>query len=182
MSARRVPSRIFAIDANVARAVSERPDPIPAACRDVLQAILRVCHRVVVSPMQGEEWRRHQSRFARTWMAAMAARKGKRVPVNPDPEVGIGPIVDRVASEVRREETVKDEFWLSLALATDLRILSMDERAYADFAALVTHDARIGTVHFVNPTDDTPAVLDWLERGAPDEPARCIGRRSPRGV
>ena len=178
MRQRAATSRRFVVDANVARAASEGGDARAAECKTALENLRDLCHRIVLSPSQKAEWDRHKSAFSRRWLASMF-QKNKCDVMRDDPEVEIGPVVDTAASDVRRRATVKDEFWLSLAVATDYRILSMDERARTDFASLVAYDDRIGRVHFVNPTHDSTAVVVWLEQGAPDDPGRCISQREP---
>ena len=52
--------------------------PTSRNCREFLQAVLAICHRMVLTPPIQEEWNRHQSRFARTWRKSMMARKENR--------------------------------------------------------------------------------------------------------
>src|ERR1700677_3961021 len=85
MSAKRkrpaVPSQLIVVDANVLRGASsiDGGPPSGAECRLALQAILEICHRVVVSPALADEYDRHASNYAQRWRAAMA-RRGKVLP------------------------------------------------------------------------------------------------------
>jgi hypothetical protein len=91
-------SRRLVIDASVARSATLSDNPTSTACREFLQAILAVCHRIVLSAEISREWERHalqtqavaelrRTRFLANWMVAMSRRKGGkilRVSVNRD--------------------------------------------------------------------------------------------------
>jgi hypothetical protein len=70
-------SRRLVIDASVARSSGGEAATYPTSkhCRDFLKATLKICHRVVMTPDIMEEWRAHQSGFARRWRVSMEARK-----------------------------------------------------------------------------------------------------------
>src|SRR5271165_1159009 len=70
-------SKLLVVDASVMRAAGgeEATDPAPAHARDILKAILTICHRVCVCAELREEWKRHQSRFARRWLTQMYASR-----------------------------------------------------------------------------------------------------------
>ena len=57
------------------RQETRRSIPRPSNCCEFLQAVLDVCHRMVLTAPIREEWNKHQSRFARTWRVSMMARK-----------------------------------------------------------------------------------------------------------
>ena len=72
----KVRSRMLVIDASIAMAAGERSmHPTSRNCREFLQAVLAVCHRMVLTKPIQEEWNEHQSAFARRWRTAMMARK-----------------------------------------------------------------------------------------------------------
>ena len=67
---------MLVIDASIAMAAGETSmHPTSRNCREFLQAVLTVCHRMVLTEPIQEEWTRHESRFARTWRKSMMARK-----------------------------------------------------------------------------------------------------------
>ncbi|HLG99155.1 MAG TPA: hypothetical protein VKX49_22785 [Bryobacteraceae bacterium] len=49
-------SRRLVIDASVARSATMSNDSTSTACREFLQEVLRVCHRVVLTPEIEQEW------------------------------------------------------------------------------------------------------------------------------
>jgi hypothetical protein len=64
------------IDASIAHAAGEvSMHPTSRNCREFLQAVLVICHRMVLTPRIQQEWSKHESRFARTWRKSMMARK-----------------------------------------------------------------------------------------------------------
>ena len=60
-------SKRLVIDASVARAAGgeDATFPISVYCRDFLQAVLDISHRVVMTPDIRDEWNKHQSKSAR---------------------------------------------------------------------------------------------------------------------
>jgi hypothetical protein len=68
-------SRLLVIDASVARSAGETEHPVSSSCRDALDRILKICHRVAMTEAIREEWDRHWSRFTRIWYMSMVARK-----------------------------------------------------------------------------------------------------------
>lgn len=71
------PSCRLVVDASVAQAAGGKGarSDVSKSCRDTLQAILDICHRLVLTKEMRREWNKHQSSFARTWRVSMVARK-----------------------------------------------------------------------------------------------------------
>ena len=69
-------SRVLVIDASIARAAGDlSKHPTSRNCCEFLQAVLDLCHRMVLTPPIREEWNKHRSRFASKWRVSMMARK-----------------------------------------------------------------------------------------------------------
>ncbi len=66
-------SRLLVVDASVARAAGETGHPTSKSCREALLDIREVCHRIIMTPSLLDEWKRHESRFARKWLRSMFA-------------------------------------------------------------------------------------------------------------
>jgi hypothetical protein len=75
-------SRRIVVDASVARSAGETSHPDSTLCREFLLAMLKICHRVVLTPEIEREWRQHASRFSMRWLATMRSRR-KAVDVHP---------------------------------------------------------------------------------------------------
>lgn len=69
-------SKFLVIDASVAHASGgvSATHPDATHTRDFLQAVLKICHKAVMSPAIRDEWNVHQSGFARSWRKSMVAR------------------------------------------------------------------------------------------------------------
>jgi hypothetical protein len=76
-------SRLLIVDACVVRSAGETQHPVSSACRQCLQEILAICHRVAVTEKILAEWNRHMSRFSRKWRRSMAARKKPLYKIHP---------------------------------------------------------------------------------------------------
>lgn len=175
---RRVPSLRFVVDTDIARAAGSSDHPVSSACRVTLNTIRSVCHRLVLSPTQRGEWEKHKSGFTSVWLTSMLSKRKCEI-LPRDPDALITDAVDRYegGGPADRKALVKDEHLVEMALATDSRILSMDERAFRRFGEIVGDAPQVGRVHWGNPTHAPDDVVAWLEQGAPDDEARCIGTR-----
>ena len=147
-------SRRLVIDASVASAAGLTMKPASRRCRELLQAVLRICHRLAMSPSLRQEWNRHQSLFAARWLANMRSR---------------GKVEDIAAlqnEQLRAEapgtaSAQKDLHPIEAALATDKIVISLDERARAELAVEAAAE-----VMWVSPVDEGGHVIYWLKNGA----------------
>jgi hypothetical protein len=71
----RARSRLLVVDASVAQSAGETKHPVSSCCRDLLLAVLTICHRIVMTEAVQNEWNHHMSRFTRKWFRSMVARK-----------------------------------------------------------------------------------------------------------
>jgi hypothetical protein len=172
-------SRRIVVDTDVASSASLTNYPRSKACRLVLETILAVCHKVVLTPQQDAEWRNHRSRYTLGWLRQMAARgKWHRLPE--EPNTGLVDRVDALPDDgtVDRVQMLKDVHLVEAAMATDGIVLSMDDKM---FRRLNRHHAAIGlskVVAWMNPEEPGEACCRWLERGALIAEARCLAPES----
>jgi len=171
-------SRRLVVDTNVARSASESQHPVSDACRQVLDVMLTGQHRVVLSATQYWEWQKHQSGFAKNWLARMMGKK-LYVVLNPEPDSGL---TDRIHSlectEKARGEMLKDVHLLESALAMDHAVVSQETNVLTLFT---THTQPLQIprpVAWVNPVEDTAACVAWIAAGAAVLNARGV----PAGV
>ena len=163
------PTKRLVIDADVLRAAGgeDATHPVSKHCRDFLVAVLEICHRAALTAELAEEWRQHESRFARMWRARMR-RKGKVCDIEDVEDDALRDDIDRAAASWEHgSRMLKDAHLLEGALATDKAIVSRDGRARTFFAALTEAVARIRRVMWVDPVEQPQDVLEWLRRGAP---------------
>jgi hypothetical protein len=166
------------IDASVAQAAGGQTAAHPTSkqCRDFLTAVLEICHRVVMTPEISEEWRQHQSSFARGWRVSMEARKKV---TRPDPVPSYHQLYARAESTVLsfkdREAMYKDFCLLEAALHTDRIVVSLDDTVRHLFAGASRAVAELRQIAWVNPDKEAESVLTWLEEGAGFEEKHCLG-------
>lgn len=103
-------SRQMVIDASVARSAGPETATFPVSkrCRDFLKTTLAVCHRCIFTPAISEEWKKHQSGFARTWRTAMVARKKLLFADVPEDEALRARVESIARTERAREAMLKD--------------------------------------------------------------------------
>lgn len=172
-------SFVIVVDSSVAMAFGgpKATYPDSKACRDFCSTMLRVCHRVILTPDIKEEWRRHASSFARKWLSAMVARRKFSY-------LDEGAVFDRelrqgirafAVSDNDRAAMDKDCRLLEASIATDKRIASLDEDARTRFARVSQSVGVIKAIVWVNPSQDPAAKIEWLESGAPDRRELRLG-------
>ena len=118
------------VDASVAQAAggASATAQVSKACRDTLQAILQICHRMVLTREMQQEWNKHQSGFARTWRVSMVARK--KFESASDKREDLWNLIAQLTPREQDIDIMKKDFHLiEAALATDLRVLSLDQEA-----------------------------------------------------
>jgi hypothetical protein len=176
-------SQLLVVDASIVAAAGgeEATDPVPAHARDALMAILTICHRVCLSPELSQEWKRHQSRFARAWLTRMYAR-GKVVrresPARSEILADIRSFHLITQSDIAAVE--KDIHLINAALAADQAVLSWDNRMAATIrkvcadAKTVTSSA-VSHVLWINPITDRDALHAWLSETGPAQPYWQLG-------
>jgi hypothetical protein len=170
-------SRRIVVDTNVARSASESQHPVSDACRQVLEAMMTNQHRVVLSATQYWEWQKHQSGYAKNWLARMIGKK-LHVVLTPEPNSGLTDAIHKLeCTDKARAEMLKDVHLLESALATDHAVVSQETNVLALFT---THTQALGVpraVTWVNPTKDAPACIAWLEAGAAVKAVRGVPAR-----
>jgi hypothetical protein len=172
-------SKRLVIDASIARSSGGKEATYPTSvhCRDFLQAILDICHRVVMTPDIREEWNKHQSNFARTWLRTMVAKKKVeyRADIAADEELW-NTIESITASEKNCEAMLKDFRLIEAALATDKTVISLDDTVRKLFDNAAVQVGELRNVVWVNPDKtEEEKPIDWLKDGAQAEKKRLLG-------
>ena len=161
----------FVIDASVVRAAGGEEASFPASkhCRDLLKAVLSICHRIVLTQEVMDEWKANWSRFGRKWLTSMYARKKVGWP-----SVAANPALRRAVQEALTDpgdadEALADMHLVEAALAVGARIASRDDRAKGLLKKAAGDVAALRTVIWVNPDTQAAEVEAWLLNGAPDD-------------
>ncbi|MBE3039357.1 MAG: hypothetical protein IMZ62_11165 [Chloroflexi bacterium] len=161
------------IDASVA--VCKYPS---GKCRRFLQAVLDICHRVVMTEAIRREWYDHAPDHSMKWLLAMG-RKGKVVFLKDD---AIRPHehMDKktratLPAEKGRRAVAKDMHLLAAALATDNTVVSRDKEVRELLREAVREAPRFRKIVWVNPHEEDDS-MKWLEEGAKPERSRMLGQ------
>lgn len=170
--------RILVIDTNIVRAASAGITPTASACNAILNETLTLCHKVVLTQALDAEWRRHLSHVSTQWLRRMQSRRGKVVQLAGDAPATIArqlelAIGNAGVSEHEQAALRKDAHLVIAALATDRRILSLDDRARGVFQRVVAAYPALAPIMWVNPNTDSTCI-EWLRQGAPDDAARHL--------
>ncbi len=172
---------MLVIDASIAMAAGEvSMHPTSRNCREFLLTVLKVCHRMVMTDPIREEWKRHQSRFARQWQTSMMARR-KVVFV----EIAAHLSLERRITRVESDEAIaavmeKDRRLIEAALVTEERVVSLDDHMRKHLQDHLSNLPEVQSICWVNPNTGDEQAVTWLESGAPVERSRMLGYQVPK--
>jgi hypothetical protein len=177
----KIRSRVLVIDASIARAAGDiSMHPTSQSCREFLQAILELCHRMAMTAPIQEEWNKHQSRFARQWRKSMMARKKLEMIEIPSHHS----LEKRIKLAVADKRVVaiieKDRRLIEAALAADQRVASLDDEVGKHLQDHRSKLPEVASICWVNPNIPAEGVIAWLESGAPADRLRTTGQVPPR--
>src|SRR5579859_5604678 len=117
-----------------------------------------------------EEWIRHQSQYSSEWIAYMTDKRRVFRLKNGRNET--------LRRKMKTKAMLKDVHLLEVALATDNRIISNDDRARNSFRRIP--DVRL--VVWVNPSRPEERAVEWLTKGARLESYRRLGHATGHGT
>jgi hypothetical protein len=183
-------SRRLVIDASVARSATSSDNPTSNASREFLQAILDVCHKIVLTPELHKEWDfnalqirspadRKRTRFLTDWMLAMARRKGGKIlrPRIPRDEALRNKINHLGLPEQSRQEISEDLHLIEAALASDSVVVSRDDSVRALLQSITSSCPEFSKVVWCNPVELGKDGLEWLHEGARSVKAWQLGSK-----
>ncbi len=177
----KVRSRVLVIDASIARAAGDvSTQPTSRNCREFLQAVLNLCHRMAMTTPIQEEWNKHQSRFARRWRTSMMARK-KLEMVEVPSHLSLERRIKLAVADKRVVAIIeKDRRLIEAALAADQRVASLDDVVRKHLQDHRSKLPEAASICWVNPNTPAERVIAWLESGAPADRFRGLGHVPPR--
>ena len=166
------------IDSDVARSAGTKEDPISQSCREVLQAVLDICHKVVLTEDIFAEWKRHRSNFTLIWLRSMMARR-KQIILKEVTNDDLRARIDALSLDEQTLDIIKKDLHLvEAALETDHIIISRDETARALFQEASEEIGGLKRIVWINPTHEEEHVKDWLSEGAKLERSRQFRGKS----
>jgi hypothetical protein len=191
-------SRRFVVDASIARAAgdADATDLKSTQCRDTLTSVLIVCHRMVLTPAVGAEWKKHRSKFARRWQKIMESRRKilywDDTPLEQlrdqlreqtknekqhDPHLKLPHLIE-AAVEKQLAIIFKDIHLVEAALAADSIVLSLDDVVRELLRTAAVSIGELRPIQWANPANEDEQVIVWLTRGARPEARRRLGLRN----
>lgn len=130
-----------------------------------------------MSPAITDEWNKHKSAFARTWLVSMTARK-RVVRVEPEQLEELRQKLQEITDSLKeREAMLKDFHLIEAALVTDRTVIALDETVRALFGTACQTMGQMKSIVWVNPDKLEEATITWLEAGAEPETHRQLGFR-----
>ncbi|MBD3267943.1 hypothetical protein GF373_14855 [bacterium] len=159
-------SKRIVIDASIARAAGVKTE-YSRMCRDLLEKIKQICHKVQITYPINQEWVKHNSNFARNWLAQMKGKKKFHFIDVPEKDE-LGELIEKAEFTVNEQKAMlKDTCLINGAMLSDKIIFSLDEQARLPFSKLAVNQDDMKDMIWINPTKmEYEAILEWLNGGA----------------
>jgi hypothetical protein len=172
--------RRIVVDTSVLRSAGGDAATFPTSkhCRDLLLAVLNICHKAVVGEALLTEWDKHQSRFARKWRLDMTKKKKIiRLHVPEQPGLRQQALAVHAISARDQDAILKDFHLAEAAIATDWIVVSLDTTV-RDLLALACQEGdQLALILWVHPDDQD--ILEWLGSGAMPRPGKHLLDHKP---
>lgn len=169
------------VNTSVVRAAGTSTHSVSQRCREVLNLIEALGYKIAMCRELEEEWEQqvperpagewsfYISRLAMEWYNRM--KNYRRVLYISLPKESS--LRDQVSNQAQTlwpgiRQVEKDLFLIELALETDRRVISLNDKQQKQFSQIARHVQEIASVLWLNP--DQENVPEWLRNGAPDEP------------
>ncbi len=136
-------------------------------CRDCLDTILKGKFKVAMSKGIFEEWMKHPSNKAISWLTAMRSSGRVRDIFLPNKSVKTRKEIERESIKSKREAMKKDTILIEAALATDKRIISKDKEARELFHKLSNPAKELREIYWAHVM--CPECIEWLKDNACSE-------------
>jgi hypothetical protein len=168
--------RRLVIDACVARAAGNENATFPASkdCRDFLHSMLGLSHQIVRTTEIWDEWKKHKSNYAKTWLSSMVAqRRVFQITVCPDSALRTF-VCSKTVTEANSKTMLKDCHLVEAAKQADNTVVSTDQEVRLLFSQVTNGVGWLKATVWVNPTIELESPIAWLENGASPEKKRCL--------
>ena len=157
------------IDANVLRSAGgeNATHPTSKHCREILEAVLSICHKACISADLEVEWDKHQSKYAKIWRTAMTSRR-KLIRINLLPREELLQQIVAFYQDLETSQIIlaveKDFHLVAAAIETDWIIISLDNKMRDILANICDHTPPLTRIMWVDPNEAD--IIDWLRQGA----------------
>ncbi len=148
--------------------------PEPKLCRDFLNEILKLGHRIMTTDDLLDEWKKHDL-LTRTWYVKMSLRGQVEYKPGDTQNVDLREAVLRVVESNAIENVRKDMYLVEAAMLADRTVGSRDERIRGHFHRAASQVEELETIIWVNPTIESEGCIIWLRESCPADEHRQLG-------
>lgn len=153
-------NKMYVVDASIARAASGKDSthPVPEVCRRVMEDILANGHSIVMDRTMFEEWKRHESGYAKKWKTGMFARKRLET-ISTEGTVAFIEEYEKCDMSDRCKSAIKKDLHiLKCALLRGAVIVTNDRRLKECVETILDCIPRLRDLTWLIPIDSLPAT------------------------
>lgn len=168
-------SRVIVVDASVARRAGAGMHSDSVNCAKALEALFSSSHSIAMSQDLMDEWRRHKKPVAMGFLQRMFSAR-RVVRNSPPPNSSLRRCLERSTRVVKHQKCLKkDAHLVELALATDKRVLSVDELARTLLQSASVKCTVVAAIYWANPDTDAARCCAWIAAGVKATAALKLG-------
>jgi len=150
------------IDADIARSSGISEHPTSSGSRALLENVSTNGHRAAICPTLMQEWKKHQSLFAKKWLSSMIAKK-KVDFIKPEKKTSIL-INKNIKDNTKKSVAEKDAHLLDAALIMDNIVTSNDNNARSVFCSLSNSCGNLKSIKWFNAVTDKSFVSKYFSQ------------------
>jgi hypothetical protein len=147
------------------------------SCREFLDEVRKVCHKVVMTREIEREWTARPTMFSSLWLGAMERRR-KVAWAHRSENASLRDDINRSGlGGADRQLVQRDVHLVEAALATGLTVISRDDAVRRLLSGISGTVGLLKKIVWVNPVSQATDVLAWLAQGAPPVKAWQLGSK-----
>lgn len=151
------------IDADVAKSAGLTEHPISSSSRIFLQNMKENGHKAVMCKKLLHEWNKHNSKFAKTWLSSMFAKK---LVLIVEPNQQVAKLIE--SSDLKAKEkniAQKDVHLVDAALTNDDKVISSNDITARDvFGNITKLNKSIADIAWFSPTLHNEFLCRYLKK------------------
>ncbi|TAK66670.1 MAG: hypothetical protein EPO24_01310 [Bacteroidetes bacterium] len=175
---RKEDSKLIVIDSDITRASSERNNIRAMQSRKLLETVLVVCHKFLLTPEILNEWKDNRSGYSSSWLTKMMARRKSPPKESPEDATLRAKVKKLLDNTNELEPVLKDIHLIEGALSYDKIVISFEKEAHSNFKRISDSIGEFKPIMWLTLSDDFDDIIQWLEDGAPEKKEFQLGYKN----
>jgi len=147
------------VDADIARSAGSSVHPVSKSSRELLEELMQGDNEVYFCRKLLQEWSKHNSVIAKTWLSSMVSRK--KAKITKDDHLALSKQIQiNIQDEKTKSITTKDSHLIESAKKNGCIIYSNDNTARAAFSSIKKEISCIKEILWICPVDKIEEIKE----------------------